>query len=237
MKKKAVNTVNRLLIFFGGYLRQRKHRKKGCIPWHSNPSHRMNIVDIITVVGPTALVTSLLTFFISRRKENRADIEQFVQLIREDNARLREKERELSKTQEKLNNKVLHMERQILMLQNKLILLESAHNDSPLPKWLKDENGTILALNESYEKTFLVPLGKTMQDYIGKTDFDVWPETIARSFLENDRAAMETGLVDTLELVPNGKGEMIKWRIIKYPRYAGSVLIGISGIAVPPFSK
>jgi hypothetical protein len=125
------------------------------------------------------------------------------------------------------------LERQLFGLQNKLAMMESAHMDAPLPMWLKDVDGTMLALNQAYEDAFLRPIGKTANDYIGRKDVDVYGEELGRQFADHDRIALSGRIVDVLEDAPVGDGTMAKWRVIKYVRKVGRVPVGIAGIAVP----
>lgn len=122
-------------------------------------------------------------------------------------------------------------------LQNKVTLLESSHQDAPIPIWLKDRNGIMLALNPEYEKLFLVPIGKNREDYLYNSDYDIWPEDVAAEYVKNDQYVMRTKETwRGLETIVDHQGERSKWQIIKYPRKAGGVIIGIAGIAIPPLS-
>ena len=134
---------------------------------------------------------------------------------------------------ERLNVKDLEIQR----LRYDLALMESAHQDLPIPMWLKDENGTMLACNRSYEELFLLPMGKTRADYIGYSDFDVWPEDVAKTFIANDIEVYRNGKIfNSTERFPVD-GIITDYHVIKYPRYAGGQKIGIAGIAIPPISS
>src|SRR5262249_20600232 len=54
--------------------------------------------------------------------------------------------------------------------------------------WIKDTSGRYVYLNGAFERAFNVKLS----DWQGKTDFDVWPETIATQFTTNDRHVLST---------------------------------------------
>jgi PAS domain-containing protein len=130
---------------------------------------------------------------------------------------------------------VQQLRKQVERLQNKVTLLESSHQDAPIPIWLKDKHGVMLALNPEYERTFLIPHGKTREDYLHKTDYDVWPEDIAAEYIRNDRLVMRTRKTwKGTETILDHQGNKSQWQIIKYPRKAGGVLIGIAGMAIPP---
>lgn len=186
----------------------------------------MSYVELIGAVISGGILQSLIQYFITRKKESRNDFDAIIKTWAEDNRRLREMEAQSRARINELDSKVIS-------LQNKITLLESAHQDLPIPMWLKDMDGVMLAVNASYEETFLIPNNKTIEDYIGKTDFDVWPKEVAESFRNHDKLVMRTKKVFNGEEDVLIGGEMIQYSIIKYPRYAGRVIIGIAGIAIP----
>lgn len=116
----------------------------------------------------------------------------------------------------------------------KLQHMESAHMDMPVPMWLKDLNGVMLSCNKIYEQVFLVPRGLTAQDYLGRSDMDVWPAEVAEEFMHRDAQVRLTRKEwRGIEMVQDADGVSRPWYIIKFPRYAaGGVLVGIGGIAV-----
>lgn len=126
---------------------------------------------------------------------------------------------------------------QVSDLEIKVKLLESASQQLPVPTWLKDRNGVMLALNAEYERIFLAPSGLSEQDYLGKTDFDIWPEVYAKKYKAIDQVVLQTKRVWMGEewVIVNDSAQ--KWRIIKYPRYSGTVLVGVGGIAIPPITQ
>jgi PAS domain S-box-containing protein len=128
----------------------------------------------------------------------------------------------------------LELENHRLLTQ--FIILSSSHDSSPLPQWVKDEDGRILAVNRAYERIFLLPRGYKIQDYLHQKDSHVWPKAIAEEFKKNDDLVWRTRRVhDLLEKIEMPGGEVRKMRIIKFPRYADGIEnpIGIAGIAVP----
>ena len=123
---------------------------------------------------------------------------------------------------------------QVNVLQQKVTMLESSHQDAPIPIWLKDQFGIMLALNPAYEKTFLLPIGKTRDDYLHRSDYDIWPDEVAAEYIKNDKMVQRTmDIWIGYENIIDHQGNKVKWKIIKYPRTANGVLIGIAGIAVP----
>ena len=57
---------------------------------------------------------------------------------------------------------------------------------SPTIAWIKDEEGRHIYLSKTYERRFDVRL----EDWRGKTDFDLWPQNIAEIFRKNDLAVL-----------------------------------------------
>jgi two-component system cell cycle sensor histidine kinase/response regulator CckA len=58
--------------------------------------------------------------------------------------------------------------------------------NSAVIAWLKDEQGRYVYLSENYQRRF----GVHLQDWIGKTDFDIWPRDVAEVFRKNDLTVM-----------------------------------------------
>jgi hypothetical protein len=192
----------------------------------------MTIGELIATVGTSLLGGGLFTFWISKRKERRADFESIANRYIDENDGLRADLRAATDRIESLNTRILGLERQLFGLQNKLSMMESAHMDAPFPMWLKDVDGTMLALNQAYEDAFLAPFGKSASDYIGRKDMDVWGEATAAIYERNDHLAAAGHIVDVLEEVPLPTG-VVSWRVIKYVRKVGRVPVGIAGLAVP----
>lgn len=190
------------------------------------------IGSFITLIG------LYLTYVVSRSKahadkENnfRDDILAELSNIRAENSALREKIELLSKENNELNTKIKILEHE---WQIKVQLFESAHNDLPLPMWLKDKDGKMLSLNPMYEQIFLIPRGFSREDYVNNYDSDVWPSDVAEAFGRHDKHVYETGKTWVgIEEVPDKEDRLINWRIIKYIRYAQGVRLGIAGIAIP----
>lgn len=119
-------------------------------------------------------------------------------------------------------------------LRTQLAIMESAHQDAPIPMWLKDKEGIMLAVNRAYETEFLKPIGKQISDYVGHKDHDIWPDEIADAFVVNDGVVIAKKEVWIgVEMIMDQNGDFNPYGIMKYPRMEGSFLIGIAGIAIP----
>lgn len=145
----------------------------------------------------------------------------------------------LSKDNEDLRRRIQMLETvalEVHELRTKLLLMESAHYDKPIPEWLKDLNGVMLSLNPSYERDFLKPYGMSSADYIGKLDEDIWDAATATAFRDNDRLALTSPCkwwAGYETVVTKGGENLGVFLIFKYIRFSGTIPIGIAGLALP----
>lgn len=81
-------------------------------------------------------------------------------------------------------------------------------------------------------KRFCETLGRSLSEIIGRTDFDFFPEKLARKYQRDDRRIMESG--QTLETVEEHRppgGETLYVQVVKTPLYdSNGALIGLQGI-------
>ena len=95
--------------------------------------------------------------------------------------------------------------------------------------WLKDKEGRFVAVNEPFGKI----CGVRPEDLIGKTDFDIWPEDLAKAYRADDQEVMESGRKKQIdEPLVDSTGNMTWIETIKTPIYddKGNI-IGTTGIA------
>jgi two-component system, sensor histidine kinase and response regulator len=85
-------------------------------------------------------------------------------------------------------------------------LLENVLENSPAVIYAKTKDGHYTYINHEWE----VVCGFTREQVIGKTDFDLFPQTIAEQFHSNDSAAMAAGMVlQSEERVNTAAGEQV----------------------------
>ena len=196
----------------------------------------MDYIEIISAAVGGGFLTKLFDYLMNLRKAESDDFDTIVAQWQQDNERLRQENKEHKDRQDELYKKIAEHEKKLSALNAKLLVMESSYMHIPLPSWLKDIDGTMLAVNDAYEMYFLIPNGLVKSDYIGKTDSDVWPENVAQEFIGNDILTLqsekkiwfgkETILIKDVDVSDN-------WRVLKYVRYAGNIAIGIAGIAIP----
>jgi PAS domain S-box-containing protein len=102
-------------------------------------------------------------------------------------------------------------------------------NNSPAIAFMKDSEGRLIYHNRPFERLFQ----NGRESLIGKTDYDLFPQEVARKLQENDGAVLSTGrAIETVERIPTHDGIMRDWLVFKFPfkDAAGRKLIG--GVAV-----
>lgn len=110
---------------------------------------------------------------------------------------------------------------------------EAFMDNSPFIAWVKDEQGEHRYLSQPYT----LQIGIPVDTYVGKTDFELWPENIAKSHREMDLVALETGKTIAFESNhPLPSGEVKNWYVVKFPFTVGDddseTLIGGIGLDV-----
>ena len=107
-------------------------------------------------------------------------------------------------------------------------LYSSLVDNLPQNFFRKDIEGRVTFANREYCRT----IGKTLKDLIGKTDFDLFPEHLARKYREDDARVLQTGqALDVVEAhKPPGK-DPIFVRVVKTPVYDSEQrAVGVQGI-------
>lgn len=87
-------------------------------------------------------------------------------------------------------------------------------DNSPAIAWIKDETGRYAYLSKTFEDRF----GVCFADWHGKTDADVWPAEISKTFRENDLAVLGSShaiMVNEESVGPDGS--VCHWRSSKFP--------------------
>lgn len=96
--------------------------------------------------------------------------------------------------------------------------------------WIKDRQSRFVFVNRAFSEL----VRRKPEDFLGKTDTDIFPDEIARAFLQNDQQIFETGnsLLNKMELVTRRAGG-IEWRMTsKVPLFSlEGELVGTSGIS------
>ncbi|HJU05543.1 MAG TPA: PAS domain S-box protein [Nitrospiraceae bacterium] len=87
-------------------------------------------------------------------------------------------------------------------------------NNSPAVAFMKDEQGRLIYINEPFINQFSRPAA----EWLGKTDWDLWPADIAQQLRANDLAVLAGDkVVELEETVPKLDGTIHQWLMFKFP--------------------
>ena len=93
-------------------------------------------------------------------------------------------------------------------------MFQAFMNNGPLMAFVKDEAGRFLFYNTRMAERCRV----TMQEWIGRSVHDVFPESVAQAYREHDNEALEAGgLTISTETLCTNQGECSTWRSYKFP--------------------
>ena len=121
-------------------------------------------------------------------------------------------------------------DKEIHWLRAKLTLLELTPFDS-VPIWMKNQTGLIDHINKAYEKEFLVHRHLTVDDCIGKTEFEIMDKETANEHLLTDSYVVKTGEVWAgPQNFVDGLGRVSTWQVVKFKR---KIPPGIVSMAFP----
>jgi hypothetical protein len=183
------------------------------------------VLYLIAAAISGGAITSGFDYFLHDKQVDQNALEKAVEVYMKDNDRLRDVERDCAEQATRIN-----------ALQQAVVLLRGSHQDFPLPWWIKDRNGVMMDINKPYERAFLSDRGYSRSDYVGFTDFCCYDSAQAVVYQAHDRLVMETGKPFVFDEEVIIKGQTETWRVYKYPRYSGNLVIGIEGFIVPPKS-
>lgn len=104
-------------------------------------------------------------------------------------------------------------------------------DNSPAIAFIKDEEGHYVFANKFLEKRFIYML----DDWRGKTDFEIWPEDVAKQFRQNDLTVISTNRVmETVETTVDPGGKTTFYIMFKFPLTdsQGGRLVGGIGVDI-----
>ena len=187
-------------------------------------------VLLSAVVGALTWVTSN---FVSKRQSKRDDFKAISDAYTLEFERQNKKLIDLEARIQACADNEIEQASKIRNLQLTIKSLSIQGLQLPIPMWMKDELGTMISLNDEYERTFLLPLGKSREDYIGKTDVDFWGKEIGEIYTRNDQVVIHSKKpMVTVEPVNTNDG-VSKVYVIKYPYLISEqYVVGLGGIAI-----
>jgi len=138
--------------------------------------------------------------------------------------RVQQRTAELAAANEELKREIAERERAKDILRESEALYSSLVENLPVYVLRKDLDGRFVFANRSFCKLVNRPL----EQILGRTDFDLYPEVIARKFRQDDRAVVERGeLFPTVE-ENRTNGETRYMEVMKSPvRDAAGQIVGV----------
>jgi PAS domain S-box-containing protein len=123
---------------------------------------------------------------------------------------------------------VTEQKRQAAALRESEERFEAFMSNTPALAWAKDEQGRIVYLNKAYEDRFQIRL----EDWRGKTEFDLWPQHVAQQFREDGLKVLAGGVpVTSLERVPTQDMRQTLWMTVRFPYHDSHGSKYLGGIA------
>ena len=110
---------------------------------------------------------------------------------------------------------------------------EAFMDNSPFIAWVKNADGEHQYLSQPYA----LQIGIPDTGWVGKTDYELWPREVAKSHVEMDKVALESGRTIAFETIHRLPGGGIKeWYVVKFPftveENGGEQFIGGIGLDV-----
>lgn len=135
------------------------------------------------------------------------------------------KQAELFENQKKTAERELDLRQTIEISKNQI---EALLDSIPYSAWLKDINGKYTAIN----KGFIDASGKSVNEVIDTTDYEVWPQEFAEKYVEDDALVIKQGTSLCIEEEALFHGEHRWTETCKAPIFdKEGTVVGTAGIA------
>jgi PAS domain S-box-containing protein len=135
---------------------------------------------------------------------------------------------DLARTSERLEAELVRRREAEQQLRDSEALYESLVESLPLNLLRKNLDGQLTFANQRYCQS----LGRTREEMLGSTDYDLFPDELADKYTTDDRQIMETReVLETTEshVLPDGETRYV--HVLKTPVYdAKSNVVGVQGI-------
>lgn len=172
-----------------------------------------------------------IVHYLIKRKRAPALDEYAAKMLQDEIFTLRQKNNLIEQYNAQHVKRIAELEMKIFELQHQIEIMRFVPFSIPLPMWIKTVAGIVVFLSDEYEAEFLRPRGMERDDYVGKTDFDVWPREVAEEYRRHDQEVIDSGKTfNGRETVIDNTGKERKWRVMKFP---GPLPGSVAGVAFP----
>ncbi len=103
--------------------------------------------------------------------------------------------------------------------------------NSPVIAFMKDEAGRYIYVNRALRRE----LRMLTEDWVGRTDAEIFPEQVAKRIVENDAQVLSGNRnADFLDILPGEKGDSRYWLSVKFPfvNQSGAKFLGGTSIDI-----
>ena len=133
---------------------------------------------------------------------------------------------ELEETNIALADEITEREYTARALKESQGYLQAILDNTTLPMYLKDVEGSYILINKEYERLAHI----TNEDIMGKNDFDVFPETVASLFRSQDEdVKMKKAAIEFEETIPLDDGEHT-FLTSKFPLFDNGMVYAVGGV-------
>ena len=140
------------------------------------------------------------------KEHQMSDLSKSNQKLQEENRKLRERIHKLEQIE--IKHKIAEDK-----LKESEARFKAFMDSSPEIAWIKDEEGRHVYLSKTYEKRF----GVSLDDWRGKTDFELWPLETAEEFRKNDLLVLQNGKgINIIEETKEPDGSVAYWLNFKF---------------------
>ena len=143
--------------------------------------------------------------------------------------RVVERTAELARLNELLQAEINARSRMEEALRERAALTGAFLDNSATVAWMKDVEGRYVYISPNYERRF----GVRLDDWRGKTDFELWPREVAEQFRGNDQAVLKQNtVIELVEEASTVDGSRSWWLSHKFPYQDASGKQHVGGLAV-----
>jgi len=164
------------------------------------------------------VITALMTMYVNGLTGRAAYTEQLV--VR--------RTADLGRAKEKLEREIADRKRVEQALRESEAVYHSLVESLPLNAFRKDLEGKVVFGNQRYCDT----LGHTLDELVGKTDFDLFPRELATKYRQDDAKVVKSGeVLEDVEEHRKPDGELIYVQVLKAPvRDSRGEVVGVQGM-------
>jgi PAS domain-containing protein len=189
---------------------------------------------IATILGGLGgWVGSFFTYKTDNRRIDQSEFEILLSAWREERTELKDERRDLIERERKNSSEITELKEELSKLKSKMVLLESAHFDLPLAQCVKDLDGTIILVNNEFDKLFLQPFGFSSDSCIGTNGSQIWGVENTREYRKAEVEIITTKTSKNfIESGVDDSGTATMWSTFRYPIFLGEKVIATGLLAL-----